>query len=190
MSIAQTDVPGNKPERSDFLRALYGNAPDDLYIELRCIHPTTGDAKAFWSKIGDKRSLTSAFKRATALNGEGYGVYFAPCLRQTKSGKADAVALLPTLWVDLDCDDDPKQREATLNKLYSFNPPPSAIIDSGGGLHAYWLLKESIPLIDEATRKQTAGILRGLFSALGGDPQYVKSVASVMRLPGSVKTTT
>ena len=187
MSIAHSDAPGNKPERSDFLRALYGNAPDDLYIELRCIHPTTGDAKAFWSKVGDKRSLTSAFNRATALNAEGYGVYFAPCLRQTKSGKADAAALLPALWVDLDCDDDLRQREAALNKLHSFNSPPSAVIDSGGGLHAYWLLDEPFTL-DEAKRKQAAGILRGLFSALGGDPQYVKSVASVMRLAGSVNT--
>jgi len=187
MSIPHSDAPGNKLERSDFLRALYGNTPDELYIELRCIHPATGDAKALWSKVGDKRSLTSAFKRVTALNGDGYGVYFAPCLRQTKSGKADAAALLPALWVDLDCDDDPKQREAALNKLYSFNPPPSAIIDSGGGLHAYWLLDEPLSL-DENTRKQAANILRGLFQALGGDPQYVKSVASVMRLPGSVKT--
>ena len=46
-----------------------------------------------------------------------------------------------------------------------------------------------IPVIPRwDSRKQTAGILRGLFSALGGDPQYVKSVASVMRLPGSVNT--
>ena len=72
-------------------------------------------------------------------------------------------------------------------KLHAFNPPPSAIIDSGGGLHAYWLLSEPVTL-DEDSRKQAAGILRGLFSALGGDPQYVKSVASVMRLPGSVNT--
>ncbi|PJF24026.1 MAG: hypothetical protein CUN53_19915, partial [Phototrophicales bacterium] len=71
---------------------------------------------------------------------------------------------------------------------HAFNPLPSAIIDSGGGLHAYWLLKEPTSLIDEAARKQAAGILRGLFSALGGDPQYVKSVASVMRLPNSLNT--
>jgi len=186
--VHKTDGIAISTDRREFLSALYGNAPHELYIELRCIHPTTADARSFWSKVGDKRSLTSAFNRATALNGDGYGVYFAPCLRQTKSGKADAAALLPALWVDLDCDDDSARRATALEKLYAFNPPPSAIIDSGGGLHAYWLLKESVPLIDEATRKQTASILRGLFSALGGDPQYVKSVASVMRLPGSVKT--
>jgi hypothetical protein len=163
-------------------------APDDLYFELRCIHPTTGDARSFWSKVGDKRALTNALNRGTALNREsGYGLYFAPCLRRDKQGKAEAAALLPAFWVDLDCDDDPTKRAAAFNRLHTFNPPPSAVIDSGGGLHAYWLLSEPVTL-DEDTRKQTAGILRGLFSALGGDPQYVKSVASVMRLPSSINT--
>jgi len=188
MSIAQNDAPDNKPEWRDFLRALYSGAPDDLYFELRCIHPTTGDARSFWSKVGDKRTLTNALNRGTALNREsGYGLYFAPCLRQTKSGKAEAAALLPALWVDLDCDDEPARRTAALAKLHAFNLPPSAIIDSGGGLHAYWLLSEAVSL-DEDRRKQAADILRGLFSALGGDPQYVKSVASVMRLPSSINT--
>jgi hypothetical protein len=188
MSIAQTDTPGNKPEWRDFLHALYSGASEELYFELRCIHPTTGDARSFWSKVGDKRTLTNALNRGTALNREGgYGMYFAPCLRSQKQGKAEAAALLPALWVDLDCDDDAARRAAASENLHAFNPPPSAIIDSGGGLHAYWLLSEIVAL-DEDSRKQTATILRGLFSALGGDPQYVKSVASVMRLVGSVNT--
>jgi hypothetical protein len=163
-------------------------APDDLYFELRCIHPTTGDARSLWSKVGDKRTLTNALNRGTALNREGgYGLYFAPCLRRDKQGKAEAAALLPALWVDLDCDDDAAHRAVAMEKLNTFTPLPSAIIDSGGGLHAYWLLSEPVTL-DEDSRKQTAGILRGLFSALGGDPQYVKSVASVMRLPNSLNT--
>lgn len=188
MSIAQIDTPDNKPAWRDFLRALYSDAPEELYFELRCIHPTSGDARSFWSKVGDKRTLTNALNRAATLNREsGYGLYFAPCLRSQKQGKAEAAVLLPALWVDLDCDDDPARRAAALAKLRTFNPPPSAIIDSGGGLHAYWLLSEAISL-DESNRKQAAGILRGLFSALGGDSQYVKSVASVMRLPSSVNT--
>jgi len=188
MSIAQTDASGNRPEWRDFLRALYNGASDELYFELRCIHPTTGDARSFWSKVGDKRTLTNALNRGTALNREdGYGLYFAPCLRGDKQGKAEAAALLPALWVDLDCDDDAVRRAAALDKLHTFNPLPSAIIDSGGGLHAYWLLAKPVTL-DKDSRKQAAGMLRGLFSVLGGDPQYVKSVASVMRLPNSVNT--
>ena len=80
MSIAQTDASGNRPEWRVFLGALYNGASDELYFELRCIHPTTGDARSFWSKVGDKRTLTNALNRGTALNREdGYGLYFAPC---------------------------------------------------------------------------------------------------------------
>ncbi len=177
------------PEWSDFLSALYSRAPDELYFELRCIHPTSGDARSFWSKVGDKGTLNNALNRAVALNRESsYGLYFAPCLRSQKQGKAEAAALLPALWVDLDCDNDATCRAEALAKLHTFNPPPSAVIDSGGGLHAYWFLAESVSLVEEAARIQAAGILRGLFSVLDGDPQYVKSVASVMRLPGRINT--
>jgi hypothetical protein len=186
-SVHKTDSQTHVEARRAFLKALYADSPDDLYLELRCIHPATGEVKTFWSRIGDKQTLTTAFKRADELNHDGYGIYFAPCLRSQMQGKAEVAALLPALWVDMDFDGNTAIRAAALAKLHAFNPPPSAIIDSGGGLHTYWLLSEPVTL-DEGSRKQAAWILRGLFSALGGDPQYVKSVASVMRLPGSINT--
>ncbi|MBK8139250.1 MAG: hypothetical protein IPK52_26100 [Chloroflexi bacterium] len=188
MSMTENGITDKTSERRTFLQALFGSAPDDLYFELRCIHPGDLPPRTFWSRIGDKRTLASAFKRAEASNGEGYGVYFAPCLRNTRSGKAEAAALLPAFWLDIDCDGDASRRETASNRLRAFQLPPSAILDSGGGLHAYWLLTESLPLADSATREKAASILRGLSEALDGDPQYVKSAASVMRLPGSINT--
>ena len=76
------DVPG--AGRRDFLNALYQGSPDNLYFELRCIHPTTGEARSLWGRIGNKSELAAALKQAEALNREGYGVYFAPCLRRMK----------------------------------------------------------------------------------------------------------
>jgi hypothetical protein len=175
-------------DRRAFLGTLYQGCPDDLYLELRCIHPETGEVKTFWSKLGDKRRLTSSFKQADALNRAGFGLYFAPCLRSQSKGSAESAALVPALWLDVDTDGDTAQREHTLNKLQSFDPAPSFILDSGGGWHGYWLLDEPFTLTDEASRTRIANVLRGLASALGGDPAYVKSVASVMRLPGSINT--
>ena len=174
-------------EAQAFLKALYKHCDPALWLELRCIHPMTGKVKVLWSVLGDELTQATILAQSVELNRAGYGVYFAPCPRREKQGKAEAAALLSALWVDLDCDDDPARRTGTMDKLHSFNLPPSAVIDSGNGLHAYWLLSEPLSL-DEDSRKQTAGILRGLFSALDGDPRYVKSVASVMRLPGSVNT--
>lgn len=125
-SVHKTDSMTHVEARRAFLKALYAGAPDDLYLEMRCIHPATGQVKTFWSQIGHKRTLTTAFKRADDLNHEGYGVYFAPCLRSEKKGTAEAAALLPALWVDLDCDGDAARRAVALEKLHTFSPPPSA----------------------------------------------------------------
>jgi hypothetical protein len=174
--------------RREFLNALYKGSPDELYLELRCIHPITGEARSLWGHMGNNRELSSALKQAEALNREGYGVYFAPCLRKAKQGKADAAALIPALWVDIDCEGDAYQRDQNLMKLRDFDPAPSFILDSGGGWHGYWLLDEPFHLQTDADRQKIAGILRGLFAALDGDPEYVKTVAGIMRLPDSVNT--
>ena len=110
-------------------------------------------------------------------------MYFAPCLRAEKKGNADAAAWVPALWIDIDSA-DPRD----LEKLKAFDPAPSFIISSGGGWHGYWLLEQPFVLEADEHRQKIAAGLRGLFAALGGDPGYVKSVASVMRLPGSVNT--
>jgi len=174
--------------RRDFLNALYKGSPDNLYLELRCIHPTTGEARSLWGRMGSKHELAAALKQAEALNREGYGVYFAPCLRKGKQGKVEAAALVPALWVDIDCEDNAHQRDQTLTRLSTFDPAPSFILDSGGGWHGYWMLDEPLQLQSDADRHKIAGILRGLFAALGGDPEYVKTVAGIMRLPDSVNT--
>jgi hypothetical protein len=50
--------------RREFLNALYTGSPDNLYLELRCIHPTTGEARSLWGRMGNKRELSSALKQA------------------------------------------------------------------------------------------------------------------------------
>ena len=109
--------PVDTPARA-FFSALYAHAPDDLFLELRAIHPTSHAARSLWGTIGHKSSLTHAFKQAEALNREGYGVYFAPCLRQSKQGKVEATALVPALWVDIDCEDDAEQRPPNQDGLH------------------------------------------------------------------------
>lgn len=131
------DVPG--AGRHEFLNTLYKGSPDSLYLELRCIHPTTGEARSLWGRMGNKRELSSALKQAEVLNREGYGVYFAPCLRKGKQGKAETAALVPALWVDIDCDSDPHRRDQNLTRLRDFDPAPSFILGSGSRRLA-WLL--------------------------------------------------
>jgi hypothetical protein len=82
----------SRATRKDFLRALYSNAPDELYLELRCIHPGTSEVRTLWGRLGDKRGLAAALKQADKFNSEDFGLYFAPCLRREKKGNADSAA--------------------------------------------------------------------------------------------------
>ncbi len=174
--------------REDFLAALYGQADPALWLELRCIHPETEASRVLWSPVGDRSRRAAVLRQADALNKAGFGVYFAPCLRREKKGDAQAVAVVPALWMDIDCDDDPDQRNTALEKLHTFDQQPSLILDSGGGWHSYWLLDTPFMLENDEHRQHIARILHGLSAALGGDTDYVKSVASLMRLPESANT--
>jgi hypothetical protein len=174
--------------RDDFLGVLYPNVPDKLWLELRCIHPETGEVRSFWAQPDNDKQRDAVMKQADKLNAEGYGVYFAPCLRCDKKGSAASAVLVPALWVDVDCDGDQSKRDKELAKLREFDPAPSIIVDSGGGWHGYWLLDEPFQLDIDEDKQRIAHILHGLFRVLDGDEAYVKSVASVMRLPDSINT--
>ncbi|MEQ8677112.1 MAG: hypothetical protein RLP44_29710 [Aggregatilineales bacterium] len=172
--------------RSAFLSALYpANTQDNLWLEIRCIHPGTGEVRSLWSQIDNAKQTRGILTAADRHNKEGFGVYFAPCLRSEKKGNAESASLLPALWIDIDGSDTYRQRN--LERLQTFDPPPSVIVSSGGGWHGYWLLDEPF-LLDEENKQKTSRVMQGLFVALGGDEGYVKSVASVMRLPDSINT--
>ncbi len=118
-------------------------------MELRCIHPVSKQVKTLWMPVQKREAI---LRQADQLNSDGYCLYFAPCPRTKQKGNAEAAALLPALWVDLDCDDDPVKREAALAKLHEFRPAPSIIVDSGGGWHSYWLLSEPFLLTEQSSR--------------------------------------
>ncbi|TVR25145.1 MAG: hypothetical protein EA396_00205, partial [Anaerolineaceae bacterium] len=133
--------------------------------------------------MNDAESKKRIFAEAQRLNKEGYGLYFAPCLRREKRGNAESAAYISALWVDVDGKD-----ERSLRKLNDFEQAPSAVVDSGGGYHAYWFLSDPLCLETDEQKAYIASIMIGLFSVTGGDEAYVKSVASVMRLPDSINT--
>jgi len=170
----------------EFLSALFRDVDQKLWIELRCIHPTNAEKpQVRWLPVG---KVAAVLNQVRSLNEKGFGAYFAPCPRREKKGSADHAAVLVALWVDIDCEGDPGKRERALALLDTFELRPSILIDSGGGWHAYWLLTEPYALTGDAERQHAASLLKGLFAALGGDAGYVKSVASVMRLPELVNT--
>lgn len=128
--------------------------------------------------LDDRAVLLDTLQRLSNTNLMGWGAYFAvglrkPGLSRWKRGGAAEVVSLPAFYTDID---DPSP--ATLVKLRGARLPPSVIVHSGGGYHAYWLLDE--PTRDLNMARQ---VLQGLASALGGDGL---SPAQSLRLPGTV----
>lgn len=106
----------------------------------------------------------------------------------TKKPSKEQVASVSALWADLDGADKP----ALLARLSADEldkvglPPTSAIIDSGGGYHAYWKLSE--PFVIDGDPERWAEFERYLTfirDALDGDPKVV-DVSRIMRLPGTI----
>lgn len=99
--------------------------------------------------------------------------------------KAENTVQLHCLWLDIDYKnyDSPEQADADLAKVTQVVGPASIVVDSGGGFHAYWVLRQSMPT-DEW--KPLADAFQALWQSLGvkGDP-ISGDAARVLRLPGS-----
>src|SRR5262245_27673440 len=122
---------------------------------------------------------------------QGRAVYFAVATRITGSpvGNRANLAELSALWSDIDCLKHGLDKAVVISLLIGMPIPPNLIIDSGGGLHAYWLLREAINVrIDaddaETTEEAIVAALRQLAGVTCGD-LAVCDLARVMRLPGT-----
>lgn len=61
-------------------------------------------------------------------------------------------------------------------------PDPSIVVDSGSGVHLYWLLNQAFDVSDTAKREQFEGSLKVLYRQLGCDA--TSDVNRLLRLPG------
>lgn len=64
-------------------------------------------------------------------------------------------------------------------------PTPSVLIDSGGGLHAYWLLRDTFALDTDDRRAAAEHIQRSWVATVGGDAA-VHDLTRVLRVPGTL----
>lgn len=64
---------------------------------------------------------------------------------------------------------------------------PSIIINSGGGLHCYWLLKATYCCSDELSRERLKTCISAFVTANGGDTA-AKDLARVLRVPDTLNT--
>lgn len=100
----------------------------------------------------------------------------------TKIHKSD-VAAVNCLYAEFD-NKDWADEDALTAHIASLRPFPSAIVQSGGGYHAYWLLSETYEINTAAGRTHIDQIETAWVGYVKGDPT-VHDLARVLRVPGS-----
>ncbi len=186
------------PATSDtllWLEQLFGHA-EDGWLTLFSQDRTTGHRHTDWAPIDDLEGLAAAAARRAPT----CCVWFGAATRREhltngqRGGAADCVAI-PGFWLDIDVEgpghkgghDLAPDRAAAHALVAAFPLPPTVVIDSGGGLQAWWLFPE----LEELTERTT-----GMLAAFGATWDrigrergiHVDSVfepARVMRLPGT-----
>jgi len=161
-------------------------------------------------KVGDWEGLA---KFAEAEDAKGNDLYFrvtpidmksAASLKFGERGKAELASALPCLWADIDLDTPeakghhkdeklPTSIEEAMSILSEAKvPEPNIVVNSGGGLHVYWVFANPLLITNDASLKQATDLSRKfhlhiikVFKQHGYSPENTADLARVLRIPGT-----
>jgi hypothetical protein len=163
-----------------FINTVLG---DDGYY---CLFAYNKDGKRTQKFFTDKQELLEESK---VLDANGYNTFFGLATYKVEgSRKANNTVSMKSLFIDIDCGagkDYATKREA-LDALKEFciklKLPAPLVVDSGGGLHCYWVLTKSVGIADWVTvaeRLKRVCAEEGLYA----DPAVTSDAARVLRVP-------
>lgn len=153
-----------------FIEEIFKGTND--YIEIREID-REGEARQHFIKQDDIKDYNPPLDK---------NVYYGVYSRQKKDGKAKSCNTTKVLWVDYDdmADMTPGQRvEEVKERIRGANiPEPSIIVNSGNGVHAYWLL-------DSRAGDGALLVIKEIAKVTNGDIRATDK-ARIMRLPNTL----
>jgi DNA primase RepB-like protein len=162
----------------DTLATIFEGAPEGA-VFLTALGPN-GAVHSLASRETDRiESFLQRHDRA------GVGLYFCVgTLRDGASGRSkNNVAWIAGLHADIDYKDHGLAPEEIQRRLDQTLLPGSLVIETGGGLHCYWLFREAEAATPE-TIARIESALRRLADHIGGDLQCAEC-ARLMRVPGT-----
>lgn len=175
--------------RQHLLTIFRGELQSGEHYELRCldlsVRPATKGPRLYF------RSLTELSDAAIRYR-EQWDVFFGVGLRRCPVAKdinacphrergRDHISRLPAAWGDFDLHSDGDREhglETLVGKLLSGSPPPTVLVASGTGIHAYWPLVEPTPDLE-----RVEAVNRSVKRLLGGDNAV--DAARVLRVAGT-----
>jgi putative DNA primase/helicase len=168
-----------EPSLEEFLATIVPTpSAEDEYIEVRTVKD--GKAHQEWC-----RSAAQAAAVIQEACGDGCNVYYSVGLRRGRQGTNEATCRLQVIPADVDFDAYPDGEQGARQAAIALGLAPSAVVNSGGGWHLYFLLTEPVgPDLYPRTR----AIGRKLAQALSPNGRSLDAIddpARVLRVPGT-----
>lgn len=190
--------------RSDtalFLNEIYGQIKENCFITICYKSPVSGGMP------GTSYPVTAdlnVIEQEILEKSKNHDIYFEICphaspVQAGKRGSVAGVAVVPMLWLDLDIAGDnhksseyPNDLEEALAFIYSLPWPPTFINCSGGGLHAYYQLKEPFVVTNNEDLQKAIDLSKNFQSCIirrGREKSWeidsTPDLARILRVPGS-----
>jgi hypothetical protein len=166
--------------RKDFLEALFGE-----YVSKG-----DGFVRVMTMRHMDRRTSTRYFPKLDTLAREQYPdnqhVFFGVCPYENMKPEKTNVRYLVALWAGLDLAADGFSGKGdyfadmsyAAKAVRSFPIPPSVVVESGWGVHLYWLLHEPTEITNVAKVEKLLTAINGYFQC-----RRDIGIDSMMRLP-------
>jgi hypothetical protein len=172
---------------AEFLKRLYSPV-DDGHLEIRGIDPTgrlPKRSQSEWFPVTQPGELDHAVAFAHSLNVAGYDVFLGVNPRINHGLEDEDVLSGCALWAD--CDDlaSLSAAEAKVEEALSFALKPDAAVYTGGGVHLYWFLKETVDPADKPAWSVYLRSLKAMCNQFGGDTRCCNP-SRVLRFPLSI----
>lgn len=181
-----------------FLEALFGGAVDECRDVVIWTLPDR--ATRIFKELGKaaKYAMTMAARKDVYF---GLGLVEGSELAPGKRGELLDVQGITCLWCDIDIAGDthagdkkplPKSDAEAMRLLERVGLPPSIVVHSGGGIHAYWLLKEPWMFAGPAEReacqtfaKRWGATIQARGREMGWYIDNLLDLTRVLRVPGT-----
>jgi P4 family phage/plasmid primase-like protien len=203
MTMDSKSIEDRTASLSEGVRQLLGLTQDGE-IHLTLIHPEKPQGRNM--EFGGRLSVDNVNETAERLaeyQAEGWNVYWNPNGSKVGCGRAktrkDHMTEIRAVWVDIDPSDlkdsakvitefqqSRRDIQAAIAAL-PVNLKPTAIVDSGGGFQAFWMLRQSVPAggTNTATAEAIGSSLAAIFQTATFKADPVQAISTVLRVPGT-----
>jgi P4 family phage/plasmid primase-like protien len=183
MPIDSSNTSQSLRDISVYLKILFANVPNTSFIGLSINKKGTKEFTTNFLPVTDTdriiQRITQKEDRANIY------LRVSPTTVKPLDGRGVETdsAGVHVLWADIDCSSSKPEDVVTV--LQTFDKPPTLILHSGHGIHAYWRLTQFATDID-GIRARNKGLMLQINKTLGtSEADHVYDVARIMRVPGT-----